>query len=177
MTNTAYTFRRITLSTVVAHTVTYFLMGILAFFLFDYATQYTQTSLNLLMRPTTHPLVMAGPLFQPIRGLLFGIAFYLLRDVFFGKKYGWLIMWLVLVIIGILSPFGPAPGSIEGLIYTSLPLSSHLTGQLEVYLQSLLLAVVVTYWVLHPEKKWLTWLLGAAFCLVLLMPTLGLLMG
>jgi hypothetical protein len=177
MSNTPYTFRRITLTTIVAHTVTYFLMGVLAFFLFDYSTQYAETSLNLLMRPTTDPLVMAGPLFQPIRGFLFGIAFYLLREVFFGKKYGWMIMWVVLVIIGILSPFGPAPDSIEGVIYTTLPLSAHLTGQLEVYLQSFLLSVVVTYWVLHPEKKWLTWLLGAAFFLVLLLPSLGLLMG
>jgi hypothetical protein len=177
MNNTPYTFWRITLSTIVVHTITYFLMGVLAFFLFDYSTQYAETSLNLLMRPATDPLVMAGPLFQPIRGLLFGITFYLLRDVFFGKKYGWLIMWVVLVIIGILSTFGPAPGSIEGVIYTRLALSAHLTGQLEVYFQSFLLSVVVTYWVTHPQKKWLTWVLGVAFFLVLLLPTLGLLIG
>lgn len=170
------TFWGITLKTIVVHTITYFLMGLLAFFIFDYSTQYAETSLNLLMRQTTEPIVMAGPLFQPIRGFLFGIAFYLLREVFFGKKYGWLITWVVLVIIGILSPFGPAPGSIEGMIFTVLPLSSHLTGQLEVYLQSFLLSVIVFYWVNHSEKKWLTWVLGAAFFLALLFPTLGLLM-
>jgi hypothetical protein len=152
-------------------------MGILAFFFFDYSIQYADTSVRLLMRQTTEPLVMAGPLFQPIRGLLFGIAFYLLREVLFGKKNGWLTMWIVLVIIGILSPFGPAPGSIEGMIFTVLPLSSHLMGQPEIYLQSLLLSVVLFYWVNHPEKKWLNWVLGVTFLLVLLFPTLGLLMG
>ena len=172
----SYTFGGITLKTIVTHTVTYFLMGLLAFFIFDYTTQYSETSLNLLMRPTTEPIVMAGPLFQPIRGFLFGIAFYLLREVFFGKKLGWLTMWIVLVIIGILSPFGPAPGSIEGMIFTVLPLSSHMMGQLEVYLQSFLLSIIMFYWVNHPEKKWLTWVLIAAFCLVLFLPTLGLLM-
>jgi hypothetical protein len=95
----------------------------------------------------------------------------------FGQKNGWLIMWVVLVIVGILSPFGPAPGSIEGMIFTVLPLSSHISmGLLEVYLQSFLLSAIVYYWVNHPQKKWLTWVLGVAFFLALLFPTLGLLM-
>ena len=171
-----YTFWGITLKTIVTHTVTYFLMGFLAFFLFDYATQYTETSLNLLMRPTSEPIVRAGVLFQPIRGFLFGIAFYLLREVFFGKKLGWLIMWVVLIIMGILSTFGPSPGSIEGMVYTVLPLSSHFGwGLLEIYSQALLLSFVTYTWVNHPEKKWLTWVLIAAFCVVLLLPGLALL--
>jgi hypothetical protein len=171
------TFLGITLKTAIVHTITYFLMGFLAFLFFDYSAQYADTSLRLLMRQTTDPLVMAGPLFQPIRGFLFGLAFYLLREVMFGKRNGWLIMWIVLVIIGILSPFGPAPGSIEGLIFTVLPLSAHLTGQIEVYLQSLLLSVGVFYWVTNPDKKWLNWVMGLIFVLVMLLPTMGLLMG
>ena len=177
MSNSQPSFWGITLRTIVVHTITYFLMGLLAFFFFDYSTQYADTSLRLLMRQTAHPLVMVGPLFQPIRGFLFGITFFLLREVLFGKKNGWLIMWVALVIIGILSPFGPAPESIEGMIFTVLPLSSHLMGQLEIYLQSLLLSVVLYYWVNHPEEKWLNWVLGMAFFLVMLFPTLGLLMG
>jgi len=177
MKNSQPTFWGIALKTIVVHTVTYFLMGFLAFVIFDYSTQYAETSLRLLMRQTTEPIVMAGPLFQPIRGFLFGLAFYLLREPFFGRKYGWLTMWLVLVILGILSTFGPAPGSIEGMIFTVLPLSSHLSlGQLEVYAQSLLLSIITYYWVTHPQKKWLTWGLGAVFFLALLLPTLGLLM-
>ena len=172
-----FTFWKITLKTAVIHTITYFLMGILAFFVIDYSTQYSETSLNLLMRPTTHPLVIAGPLFQPIRGFLFGIAFYLLREVLFAKQNGWLITWLVLLIIGILTPFGPAPGSIEGLIFTKLPFSSHLTGQIEIYSQSFLLAIGTFYWVNNPEKKWLTWVLCGVFVLPLLLSTMGLLFG
>ena len=165
------------LKTIVVHTITYFLMGILSFMFFDYSTQYADTSLRLLMRQTSEPLVMAGPLFQPIRGVLFGIAFYLLRETLFDKKNGWLVTWVVLIIIGVLSTFGPAPGSIEGLIYTVLPLSSHLMGQPEIYLQSLLLSAGLYYWVNHPEKKWINWVLGVVFSLVMLFPTLGLLAG
>ena len=89
---------------------------------------------------------MAGPLFQPIRGILFGIVFYLLRESFFGKKNGWLVMWVVLVIVGIFNTFGPTPGSVEGLIYTIFPLSVHLRGLPEVLLQSFFLSLILYYW-------------------------------
>ncbi len=167
----------IIVKTVVTHTVTYVVMGLLAFVAFDYPRLYANTSLNLLMRRTSEPLVMAGPLFQPIRGLLFGIVFYLLREPFFGKKNGWLLMWTVLVSVGILGTFGPAPGSLEGAIYTVLPLRLHLTGLPETLLQSLLLSLVLFHWVSHPQKKWLSWSMGLAFFVALLLPALGLLLG
>jgi hypothetical protein len=65
----------------------------------------------------------------------------------------------VLVGFGILGTFGPSPGSFEGLIYTQL----------------LRLSWLAFYWVNHPEKRWLTWLLVVLFFLVLLFSILGLL--
>jgi hypothetical protein len=129
------------------------------------------------MRQTNEPLVMAGPLFQPIRGALFGIVFFLLRDTLFGRKNGWLVMWITLVVVGILSPFGPSPGSIEGMIYTTLPMELHLTGLPEVLLQALILSALLFYWVNHPQKKWFNWVMGIIFVLMLLLPVLGLLVG
>jgi hypothetical protein len=84
-------------------------------------------------------------------------------------------MWWILVALGILSTFGPAPASVEGMIYTVIPISDQLTGWLEVLPQALLLSVVLFYWVNHPEKKWLNWVMGAVFFLLLLMPVAGLL--
>jgi hypothetical protein len=86
-------------------------------------------------------------------------------------------MWITLVVVGIISPFGPTPGSIEGMIYTTLPMQFHLTGLPEVLLQALILSAVLFYWVNHPEKKWLNWAMGIVFVLMLLLPTLGLLVG
>lgn len=100
---------------------------------------------------------MAGSLFQPTPGLLFAVVFYLLREVFFGRENGWLILWLVLVVVGIFSTFGPTPSSIEGLVYTNLPLWSHYFGLPEVLLQLLLLSVILFYWVNHPERRRLNW--------------------
>ena len=171
------TIVEVILKTIVTHTVTYFIMGLLASTFFEYGRLYAETSLSLLMRQISDPLVMAGPLFQPIRGALFGIVFFLLRDTLFGRKNGWLVMWITLVVIGILSPFGPSPGSIEGMIYTTLPMELHLTGLPEVLLQALILSALLFYWVNHPEKKWLNWVMGIVFVLMLLLPTLGLLVG
>jgi hypothetical protein len=167
----------IILKTTIVHTVTYFLMGLLALSIFDYAGRFADPTVANLMRQTNDPLVASGPLFQVVRGLLFGIAFYPLREIVFARKSGWRILWLVLVVVGILAPFGAAPSSIEGMIYTILPLSFHLIGLPEVVIQALLLAFLSHYWINHPEKKWLTWVFGIAFTLVLLLSTLGVLAG
>jgi hypothetical protein len=165
------------LKTIVVHTVTYFIVGIIVFNLLDYPTRFAEPIVRELMRSTDDPLVMAGSLFQPIRGLLFAIVFYLLRDVFFARKHGWLILWITLAFLGIFSPFGPVSGSIEGMVYTRLPISGQLVGLIEVLAQSFLLAAVTFYWIRHPEKRWLSWLLGGLFVVILLLTTLGLAMG
>jgi hypothetical protein len=73
------------------------------------------------------------------------------------------------------STFGPSPGSIEGLIYTVISVSHQALGLIEVVLQSLLLALGVTYWLRHPGKRWMRWTLYAVFAVVLLLPLAGLL--
>jgi len=167
--------REIIVKTVVTHTVTYFVMGVLAFVVFDYPRLYAQTSFKYIMRQTSEPIVMAGPLFQPLRGLIFGIAFCILRRSWLGQNKGWLRMWAVLVCLSILGTFGPSPASVEGMVYTTLPLRLHLIGLPEVLLQAFLLSYIVFYWVSHPRSRWLPWVMGSIFCLVLLLPTLGLL--
>ena len=169
--------RVIVAKTIVTHTVTYFVMGVLAYVLLDYHRLYAETELRHLMRPTTDALVMAGPLFQPLRGLIFGAVFVIIRRSWLGQPRGWLRLWVVLVFLSILGTFGPSPGSIEGAIYTTLPLRLHAIGVPEVLLQALLLSVIVWYWVSHTEKRWLRWTMGIAFGVVLALPALGLLVG
>ena len=165
------------LKTTIVHTVTYFLVGILAFTLLDYAGKFADPTVANLMRQTNDPLVAGGTLFQVLRGILFGIAFYLLREIVFDRRNGWLILWLVLLIVGILSPFGASPGFIEGMVYTILPMWFHVAGLPEVIIQAFLLAFFSCYWINHPEKKWLSWVFGIVFALGLLMSTMGVLAG
>jgi hypothetical protein len=168
---------RVIVKTAVTHTVTYFLMGLAALFLLGYADKYADPAVSVFMRQTTHPLVAAGPLLQVIRGTLFGLVVFLLRDLVLERKHGWLTLWAVLAIVGVISPFGAAPASIEGMIYTTLPLWFHINGLPEILLQSLLLALLATYWLNHPQKKWLGWLMGIVFVIVLLLGTAGVLAG
>ena len=170
------TFISLAVKTIVVHSVTYFVCGLLAFFVLDYESNFADPEVRIFMRQTDEPIVMAGPLFQPIRGLLFAIAFYPLGTVLFGRKDGWLVMWTVLVTVGILSTFGPSPGSLEGMIYTVFPIPLQLFGLTEVLAQSLLLSIVLCYWVNHPENRRLNWLLGVSFFFVMLLPAMGLLM-
>lgn len=170
-------FWKIILKTAVTHTVTYFLMGLLALVFLDYSAKYADPAIAGFMRQTTDPLVAAGPLLQVIRGAVFGIVIFLLRDLVLVRKNGWLTLWAVLVFVGVISPFGAAPASIEGMIYTTLPLWFHINGLPEILLQSLLLAGIATYWINHPNNKWLGWLMGVIFVIILLLGTAGVLAG
>jgi hypothetical protein len=160
--------------TVVCHTLTYMFMGVLAKKFLNYGTEFART--NSGMRLITDPWVMAGPLFQPLRGLVFASVFYLLRGCLFGKKNGWFLMAWMLIALGILSTFGPVAGSLEGMVYTTAPIRSQITGWLEIVPQAVLLSALLCYWVNHPEKKWLNWVLGILFFIAMSLPVLGLLL-
>lgn len=168
-------FPTLAAKTMVSHTLTYFLMGALAAHFFNYAALMARPDSG--MRPMTSPWVIAGLLFQPLRGLVFALVFFPLRACLFGRKNGWLLMGWMLVALGILSTFGPAGGSVEGLVYTTTPALLQLRGWLEVIPQALLLSALLCYWVNHPGKKWMNWTLGVLFFIAMALPILGLLAG
>lgn len=159
------------IKTSVVHSATYFIAGVTAMTLLNYGE--TMGTGNSIFRPISDPMVMADPLFQPIRGIVFALAFYPIRNSLFGSKLGWFYLWWLLVALGILSTFGPAPGSIEAMIYTNLEVSFF--TYVEVVSQAFAFAFILFYWINNRELKWLNWLMGIAFILVMLLPTLGLL--
>jgi len=168
------TLSGLTLKTIVAHTLTYFVVGFAAFTVFDYTAQFAEADVRTFMRQTKDPLVALGPALQPIRGILFALAFFPLREIVFKRRNGWLITWWLLVSLGILSTFGPTSGSVEGIIYTTLPVADQFSGgMLEILTQSFLFSALLYYWVNHPEKRWMNWLLGIVFALVVLMSLMG----
>jgi hypothetical protein len=168
-------FLEVDLKTIVAHTLTYFLLGILSALFFDYSARFADPVVAAYFRQTSDPIVMAGVLFQPIRGILLGAVLFLLQEPLFHRKHGWLTLWATLVVVGILSVYIGAPGSLEGLVYTKVPFSLQLSLLPEVLIQTLLFSAFLYYWVNHPEKKWLSWLLVILFFLILILPALGLL--
>lgn len=165
----------LTLKSIVSHTLTYFLVGLVASVVFNYSADFARPELRNYMRQIGDPIIALGPALQPLRGILFALAFYPLREILFRRRNGWLLAWWLLVALGILSPFGPVSGSVEGAIYTTLPILDQFFsgGMLEILMQSFLFSALLYYWVNHPEKRWLNWLLGILFVLVVLMSLMG----
>jgi len=136
------------------HLVTYFIAGVLAYTLLDYGTLFQTGAFACLMRPISSRWVAAGPALQVIRGLIFAVALYPFKSVFLNSRQGWLKLWGLLVGLAIFSTAGAAPGSVEGIIYTKIPLGSQLIGLPEVLLQTLAFSLLVTTWHRHPHRAW-----------------------
>jgi hypothetical protein len=161
------------MKTIATHTVTYFFVGLLVFKIFDYPRLFEETGFRFLMRPTTDPLVKAGILFQPIRGILLGIAFIILKQSFFTQDNGWFLMWISLLCLSVLGTFGPTLASIEGMVYTKIPLRIQLIGLPEILVQSFLLSFIVFHWVRNPEAQWINLTMWTLFILALTVSLLG----
>ena len=147
-------FGRFFLRVSACHTVTYFVAGILAYTLLDYETAFRSEHMVCWMRPTSSRLIAMGPGLQWIRGLVFAIALYPFRAVFIGTSRGWLKLWGLLLGLGILSTYGPAPGSVEGLIYTTIPPLQQLAGLSEVVGQSLVFSILLVAWYRSASRAW-----------------------
>lgn len=127
-------------------TVTYFVFGLIMSNLFDYGSIFQQDVIRDFMRPIDSPATLLGPLLQPIRGLLFAIGLWPIRNTLLESKRGWLILWGIFIVFGILSTPAAAPSSLEGLIYSKLPLWYHLIGLPEMLLQTLAFSLLLTWW-------------------------------
>lgn len=165
-------FASLAVKTVVCHTLTYMVMGALAFHFLHYEAILNNP--NSSMRPSTSLWVLFGAPLQIMRGILFATVFYPFRVRLFGRRNGWLLMAWMLVGIGILGTFAAPAGSLEGFIYTTIPISGQLRGYLEVVPQALLLSALLCYWVNHGEKRWLNWTLGVLYAICILLPLMAL---
>jgi hypothetical protein len=145
-TNDWKTFIAFALRVIVAHTLTYFVFGILMSNVFDYGEIFQREIIRDYMLPINEHNVIWGPFLQPIRGLIFAVGLWPIRGFLIERKRGWLILWGLLVTIGILSTPAASPGSIEGMLYTKLPMWYHLIGYPEITLQTLVFSIWLVWW-------------------------------
>jgi len=164
--------------TIVAQLLTYFLMGMLTIGLgihiYEYYTANPDPLFNALQRPIESPLVMAGPLFQILRAIIFAIALYPFRSIFLEKKWGVMYLWGLFLALAIFAPAGEAPGSIEGVVYTNLPAMFHLIYLPELIIQTFLFSWLLVTWEHNMGKKLLNIPLITIFILIVLMIIMGL---
>jgi hypothetical protein len=157
--------------TVVCHSITYMLMGILASHFLHYEQMFNAPNSGL--RHYGDPLIILGVPLQIFRGILFASIFWLFRDNLFGRPSGWLRMAWMLIGIGILGTFAAPGGSFEGFIFTTTPILAQMRGYLEVVPQALLLSALLCYWINHPRKS-LNWTLGVLYFICVSLPIAGL---
>lgn len=140
------------LKVTIIHVVTYIVCGMLSMMLFDYQSSVEQIG----MRDMNSQIISLAPLFQIIRGFLFGIVLWIIRDVFLSKKNGWLIIWIIILILGVFNTPATAPCSIEYFIYCE-PVSGTLKitfgGLIEIVIQTFLFSIVSFYAIKHEEKR------------------------
>jgi len=137
----------------VTHVLTYFVSGIVFFNLFGYTALYAEPEVATFLRQTTDPMVIAGPFLQLIRGPIIALGLLPARRVVVNHKQGWLVLWGIMAALMILAPAGAAPGSIEGLIYTKVPLWFHLVSLPEVILQALVFSWLTIAWERRAQRK------------------------
>jgi hypothetical protein len=136
------------------HLVTYFIAGLIAYSVFQYKGLFESEALSSYMRPVSSKWVAAGPAFQVIRGLILAAVLYPFRAVLLSGQAGWLKLAGLLVGLSVLSSAGPAPGSVEGFIYTRLSWLQHIRGLPEVIAQNLALAGLLAAWYHSPRRSW-----------------------
>ena len=138
---------------VVLHTITYGVVGLVVPMLLGYETMFSVPPLDAYLRPLDSLAVVAGLLFQPVRGAILGLALWPFRRVVVERERGWLYLWGLFVGVAILNAPAPAPGSFEGLVYSTVPLPVHLRGLPEVLVQTLLFSVGLVYWGRNPDDR------------------------
>ncbi|MFW9904041.1 MAG: hypothetical protein ACFFFH_06885 [Candidatus Thorarchaeota archaeon] len=133
---------------ILIHVLTYALVGVTAFTVFNYTTNFKSSEiLSSLMRPTDSTIVQMAIFFQIGRGCLLAIPFVPMKFQLCTAKYGWLTIFGFLFILTGIGSVITGPGSIEGMIYTSLPLTVHIgAGFIEITIQMLIFASVIWRW-------------------------------
>jgi hypothetical protein len=66
--------------------------------------------------------------------------------MFVNRKWGWAYLWSLFLVFALFSTIGPGPASIEGLIYTKVPLRHHLITPWEGILQTFVFSLLLIRW-------------------------------
>ena len=137
-----------------SHMITYFLLGVIASILLNYKATFENPPMSYLMLPLNSPWVAFGPVLQVFRGIIFSVVLWFFKDIFLFTNNGWLKLWALIFGLSVLSTSGPTPGSIEGMIYTKIPIIDQLKGYFEVLPQTFLFSYFLCYWYSNPKNKW-----------------------
>lgn len=136
---------------IASHTIAYFCAGIFAVLVMDYKNWFSEGAISSFMLPTDTPIVALGPALQIIRGLIMALVLLPLRRVFINEKYGFLKLWLLVLGLSVFSTYAAAMGSLDGFIYTNIPIVEQILGYPEAFLWVTLFVGIL--WVFYKFER------------------------
>ena len=134
-----------------AHTIAYFCAGLFALLVMDYKSWFSDGAISSFMLPTDTPIVALGPALQIIRGIIMALALLPLRKVFTDEKFGFLKLGGVVLGLSLFSTFAAAMGSLDGFIYTNVPIIEQIMGYPEAFLWTALFIGIL--WAFYKFEK------------------------
>ena len=136
---------------VIAHTVTYMLCGMFFYKVNNYKEELIDKNKGLngaKWRNQSDKVYKLVPVFQLLRGALLGIVLLIIKDAVYDTSFGFLKLFVVLFITGLINVYQPAPDSIEGYIYIEpekgLTAKDMIGGNVEIATQIMLFSIIVT---------------------------------
>ena len=139
------------LKVVLAHAITYMLCGMFFYKVNDYKKELIDKDKGLngaKWRSQSDKVYKLIPLYQLLRGALLGIVLVIIKDAIYDTSFGFLKLFVILFITGLINVYQPAPDSIEGHIYIEpekdLTLKDRLGGNIEIAIQIMLFSIIVT---------------------------------
>jgi hypothetical protein len=157
-----------------AHTISYFLAGVIAMALFDYKEWWSSEYMSAFYRDIDSPIMaLGGGIFQVFRGLIVALILLPLRKTFFEEKYGLLKLALIIFGFSIVSTYGAVITSIEGLIYLKVPFVYHIRGIPEGIIWLSFFIGILFISIKYSHKKIVTILSIVIVSLIVLMTTMA----
>ncbi|MGA3108391.1 MAG: hypothetical protein ABSD99_02895 [Candidatus Bathyarchaeia archaeon] len=139
---TGKSFALFTSRTIVVHIVTYFIAGMLAYFI-QWGGVYGGSTMQTYMKPSNEfgPWVIPS---QILRGLILAVALYpFLGRILELKRWGWLSVSSLYLLIGTIAGSG---GVIEHIVFTTTPVFFTLATLPEIVVQGLMFGYLLVLW-------------------------------
>ncbi len=133
------------------HLLTYILTGSVFLLFQDTLPETGRIALDLY--EPFRPLGLIVVIGQILRGLAFALVFFPFYNVLFENTRGRLILFGAMWGVALFGSVEPQPGSIEGIIYTTISFAEHLYVLLAVAVQMLLFVWLFFKWEKLSQKK------------------------
>jgi len=131
--------------------VTYFVIGLPFLAIQSALPESGRVALDFY--ETFRPFGLMAVVGQILRGLAFALVFYPFYNILFESARGRLILFGAMWGIALFGSVEPQPGSIEGIIYTTISFTEHLYALTSIALQMLLFVWLFFKWETLSRKK------------------------